>query len=441
MSTVDVVEAENIEQFLISECRPGILLTRPFPVTREISVRSQLGGLPTLPLHVIWPRGKSYGQDVPMHFLAQIDCSELPRVDPRMPASGVLYFFAVNDEEQIWTEGEPRERVRVIYEPDVPLDVPPGPAPTDLPPMRGRTARDNPWEPAWLLPAEDGPSVFHSWPLIASRFDTWPDADNYRNLPFNDHERCARRVTAMRVGSVVVATGLPTRSDQVPAWETRIDQPPRLPGLGDVDPDRLEFPQLGIMIDRLSRIIARYFRVALDDLPGSAIHAKDWMQRARMIGLDNPPSAQDKEEFRHWLMQLTTDPALPSYFRSSWPDILTKGLLAAIAYIGGSVAGSLIPSSFYDALENHHLPFDQTFRIQQTRPRVQARVHQMLGHASMYQSGSPGPDEDMVCLLQLASDAGIEMVFGDLGSATFWITGADLEQCRFDRCWAVVEGG
>ena len=59
----------------------------------------------------------SYGKAAPMHFLAQIDCAELPRVDPDMPSQGMLFFFAMNDEEQIWDTDEPQQRVRVLYAP------------------------------------------------------------------------------------------------------------------------------------------------------------------------------------------------------------------------------------------------------------------------------------------------------------------------------------
>ena len=61
-------------------------------------VRSRLGGLPQLPDGMDWPVGESYGEAAPMHFLAQIDCAELPGVDPDMPSQGMLFFFAMNDD-------------------------------------------------------------------------------------------------------------------------------------------------------------------------------------------------------------------------------------------------------------------------------------------------------------------------------------------------------
>jgi len=441
MMPTDLIEAERIDRFLASQRRTGILLTRPYPTVGAPKVRSRLGGLPTLPTRVAWPRGRSYERDVPMHFLAQIDCAELPHVDPRLPAAGMLFFFAVFDEEQIWSAKNPRESISVIYESDVPRHLPPTPAPDDLLPLLDAEASDNPFEPAWLLPGEAGPSVHHSWPLIALPCDTWPDVGHDPNLPFQDHDLYQAKIEALRVGSVVAAAGLPTRSDP-PAWETEIDQPLLLPGSNQFE--RLEFPQIGLMIDRIARLIARYFRVALDELPGGAIHAKRWIHRASAIGLHQAPSEREKEEFRSWLLQLTTDPLLPPHFRMAWPRLLTDGLAAAVACVGGSDAADAIPRHFYDALENLHLPFDQERRWSQAHLgwwRIRARNHQMLGHVPMIQSIPPGADDDTVCLLRLATDYGIEMRFGDAGNATFWIEGADLEQRRFDRCYASVEGG
>lgn len=438
---IDFTEVRKIDEFLRARRKPGLLLTRPYPATRAPDIRSRLGGLPNLPADVAWPRGRSYARDVPMHFLAQIDCSELPAIDPRMPEQGLLFFFAVNDEEQIWNTEEPGERIRVLYAPDGSRLPPPRPAPADLPPIQDLEASDTPHRPDWLLPGERGPVLHQAWPVVASRFDTWPDWGTYEDRPVTDYRLYQRRVGMLRAGAVVAATGLPTRSEYFPAWDTGFGQPFVLPGHGDSD--RQDFPQLGIMIDRIARMVARHLlQPALDPSSGVLARAGQWVETARQIGPAGIPDDRTREAFRGWLSQLA-DPSAPSDLGFYLPSLITKGLNAAIACAGGTdgIAGS-IPPYFYNVLETGHLPFEQTKPAHYVDCRdwtIEANVHQMLGHAPMLQSDSPDPESGPLCLLRLATDPGIELSFGDMGYATIWIDPADLQQRRFDRCSGVVE--
>lgn len=82
---------------------------------------SKLGGLPTLPLDVEWPRHRQSG--TPLHFLAQIDLSHLPPTPledapntPSLPRAGLLFFFADMVEEMLWGEnGGPFATTRVMF--------------------------------------------------------------------------------------------------------------------------------------------------------------------------------------------------------------------------------------------------------------------------------------------------------------------------------------
>jgi uncharacterized protein YwqG len=82
---------------------------------------SKLGGLPSLQSKIEWPRhGKS---GTPLHFLAQVDLSQLPPTPldgsanaPGLPRTGVLFFFADMVEEMLWNEnGGPFATTRVIF--------------------------------------------------------------------------------------------------------------------------------------------------------------------------------------------------------------------------------------------------------------------------------------------------------------------------------------
>ena len=82
---------------------------------------SQLGGRPMLPPDVEWPRHGQAG--TPLHFLARIDLSTLPRTPLRnapeqqaLPKRGVLLFFADMVEEMLWGEnGGPFATTRIIW--------------------------------------------------------------------------------------------------------------------------------------------------------------------------------------------------------------------------------------------------------------------------------------------------------------------------------------
>ncbi|HEV2901059.1 MAG TPA: YwqG family protein [Pseudaminobacter sp.] len=96
---------------------------------------SQLGGLPSLPPNIKWPQQHQSG--TPLHFLAQIDLSQLPPTPlkgsntPALPDHGLLLFFADMVEEMLWGEnGGPFAATRVI---SVSQAGPERPIPEDIP--------------------------------------------------------------------------------------------------------------------------------------------------------------------------------------------------------------------------------------------------------------------------------------------------------------------
>jgi len=105
---------------------------------------SKLGGLPWLPKGVAWPR--QLKSKTPLHFLAQIDLAALPRSPlepggPKLPTTGILYFFADMYETMLWGDDEVgavddfKYSTRVIY--SAAPGAAPGVAPTELPPQVG----------------------------------------------------------------------------------------------------------------------------------------------------------------------------------------------------------------------------------------------------------------------------------------------------------------
>lgn len=430
---------------------PAIMLYRPYPPIKFPSVRSRLGGRPLLPEASEWPWSRR--REAPLHFLAQIDCAELPRTDARLPTAGILFFFASDDEEQIWGEGAPEDSVRVIYAPAVAADQPEREPPRALTPIRHQDL----WgrypelygDPMWPLPGEN-----------------------------------ERRVEALRVAAAMAATTLPTRTGRTPVW-------------GDRAGDRLlwptdTFPQAGIMMDRIARLLTlcvlelqknSNFQHAdiQQQLRSIEAAARRWIERAATIGLDAAPSERDASQFANWLAELVTPGTDPKTTRrpeartsllarlsaltrrrqqnqpvaggvqnnlQSRPGgelsrMLLKALSSSIVYAAGAPrAAATIPPNFYDDLENDHLPFHQSRNrtvVACEDWRVKASIHQMLGQAPSAQDAEPA-DSAPVLLLQLCWDNAIGMKFGDVGAASFWIKPEHLAERRFDHVWGEVVG-
>ena len=123
-------QARSLEDIMAERRRPAILLARTWPIGARAPGRSRFGGLPCLPIDIPWPR--HFELDTPLHFLAQIDCRELPDLGGAspLPRDGDLLFFADVDEELIW-ESEATSRVvfvpasaRVEEERALPPDIP-----------------------------------------------------------------------------------------------------------------------------------------------------------------------------------------------------------------------------------------------------------------------------------------------------------------------------
>ena len=94
----------------------SLILRRQVPV-RDEAPRSWLGGLPMMPDSVDWPRAVAPGRaddgDVPLHFVAQIACEDLPAelwggLGPR--SGWLLYFLNPTDEE-----GDDPRLLRILH--------------------------------------------------------------------------------------------------------------------------------------------------------------------------------------------------------------------------------------------------------------------------------------------------------------------------------------
>lgn len=166
-------------------CEPGIWLRR----TPSMNTLNRLGGLPDLPSDLEWPRN---GEGLPLHFLAQLNLSELPSTPlkpggPALPSTGMLYFFAFLDEELIWSD-DPRS-TRVLY------SATPAFAPCALP-------ADIP-DIGTIYPP-DGTTHFPAAPLSAFVIDTF-----HGQSAFSSAREAFTEVQERVIASVERATGAP----------------------------------------------------------------------------------------------------------------------------------------------------------------------------------------------------------------------------------------
>ena len=430
-----------LDSLLAGHRASGILLQRPYPPSAFPKVRSRLGGRPQLPATLDWPWGMHYGEQTPMHFLAQIDCAELPRVDEAMPDRGMLFFFAVNAEEQIWDSDEAGASVRVLYAEDVPVDTPLTDHPAALQPILSAVASDrSSTYPRPQLAGEDGPRLHTEWPLVAHRLDTWPEWDMIPkddNDP--DYDAYSRRVNALRLGAAAAALGQVPGAQSAKPWE----RPALMPWIFPVGWLRREehFPYAGIMMEEIARTLACRCK-HVDDGGMLIREATQWVRRGAEIGADQPCPADEAVAFREWIVGLVGEDGEGPVMGDIAASAFTRGALSIVALAASSDAlAERVPRELYQAMESNHLPFEEDTRHRAAGygARSRATIHQMLGHAVLLQNTGAMIDEEPVCLLQLANDDGIDLKLGDCGQATFWIRRSDLAERRFDRVEAVVE--
>lgn len=153
---------------------------------------SRIGGVPDVPADFQWPyfepqegdtdccgQPLPLGRPLPLDFIAQLDLSKLPRIDPAMPTSGWLHFF-YDAKGQPWgMYPKERGRFQVLYI-DCPRD--------DLHPATVPDEFDEEFMPSehWLI----APHV--EWTLPGE----YVDFDEFESPRFAAYERLAEKLLA-----------------------------------------------------------------------------------------------------------------------------------------------------------------------------------------------------------------------------------------------------
>lgn len=423
--------------------RKAVLLNRPYPPPFVPRGLSKFGGLPNLPAHYEWPRD---GHGRPLHFLAQVDCADIPIVTP-LPERGVLFFFAREDEEQIWNDPDwLRDAVRVIHALDAFAKTAERQAPDDLGPIGGhyplRSMRH------LVLEGEAGPSLHVEWPIEALPIDTFPDvlfeeekehwltrlARGFRRSD-NDWQQHEERMRAYddalrekRLAAFQVAAG------ELPPDENTLNAE-RSPAIAIFAPlpGGTDFPFFWINIRHAARHLIWSVEQDRDGSrfdPAQVPAAREWLARADDVPDEAVPDEADRAEFRRWLMAWHVQrPEAPEDEHRYAHAVFHAARTNILAWAGDPHLAARLPERVYQAMRPAFAP----------RSLGNVVYSQMLGHAPSAQEPLH-PDAPLLCLLNLCSDPVLGTMYGDVGNATFFITPGDLAKRDFSKVEAEVVG-
>jgi hypothetical protein len=367
----------------------GVLISPVYPPgSNDLNAFSHLGGVPSLPEGMEWPRAQNGSA---LHFLAQIDLSTLPAsgiVDfqgkplPEFPREGALYFFADCATYALWEQ--PQAAHRVLYSPTCrgarPLQPPADLAPHNSPEAGVLATTHHPYSPRLtprpivLLPhvpvsLTDMPAV-----LDASRDDTiWPQ---YFNAPWAGY-----KFGGDWSRMLFLDTGFPWR------W---------------------------LFLERVA--ITVHARIKPDWPKDIGDTCVDWFRRTSTeFPLDRIPEAL-ANEFCNWLRSLATRE------RAVGIDVaysLADAMIAAWPYVAFSGDLSDFPSGLVQACR----PLD--------RP-TEDGYHKMLGNAVSVQDATLA-DENNILLLRLDTDYPLDYCWGDAGTLQITLPRVDLAARNFER--------
>jgi hypothetical protein len=412
--------------------RPAILLRRPYPPLDLPPRNSRLGGRPRLPDELDWPRADS---GMPLHFLAQIDCAELPPSGGALPESGVLFFFLRSNGELNWEgKDEPAQNYcRVLYAPAL------GGRETDPPPGLPAFQPGRPDPQAFRVPGDPPVGIYPSWPVEFFPIQSWPDG---RSLPWimdpaleddpEVQERALARLeeyqaTVKAAQNAEIAGTLrprPRGESGKGQWSYMFPTPDLF--FPAADGDR-PFPQVWVMIERIARLLgaAAVEREGQRPAPTGDLAealqqiksgAAEWVAQAFAHGLDTETDPKTAQDFSEWLRSMARQTVGGKHeFATMAQQAIKLGMRGAVQFAATAPsAAARIPHAYYAENVDH------------------GTSHQMLGFtAPLRESGE-------VMLLHLRSDAGVDFMFGDAGDITFWIPQDDLVARRFQAAFATV---
>ena len=427
---------------VIENAKEAILLARTWPITGTVEGRSWFGGAPLLPSFMAWPTLPA--SRAPLHFLAQIDCAELPRVNggDAMPEDGLLLFFAYVDEEMIWDEDDGSAQVKYVPAQDIPKN--PAQLPAELADIFGKP----------------GHQTYPNWPITPHLTESfcWNDRD-----PRGSHEIAS----AAQEKAISKFLPEPSQTKPTPLLEQSFARDAET---GDVLTDSEGKPEKQLSLARdlrkagfpfcggtMNRFVLEY-HAQLSHLIEEAQSRKRFIENKletelkqdqvrtvqtldakitqfskalsllgrvsdRLTAFGDLEHVPDREAkfFEKWLeeMNLRKYPEVYSSLRnvlmSMTQEAVTDQKLRAV-----------LPQALFD------------FFDAELRPNPARSQHMMLGHPQFRTNSTQGPG---LRLLALDSDAGLDFMFCDAGMVEYWIQPEDLARRDFSQVVALTAGG
>lgn len=435
---------EELFAELQREAKDAIYLRRVWPIGAVGTRLSWLGGTPCLPKSIPWPRTPD--TQTALHFLAQVNCAELPRVTggEAMPKSGLLLFFADLNGEMIWEE---QGSTRVIY---VSANV----APDDPVPVALKTPEIG-YERGNINGAGDRPGVcsFPRWPITAHSIKTYfwdfgmPKAKLSLASNLHTDAMCAllpepseaKRNAVIERRRVAVHSN---NDESAGANKELITQ-----YLVRAELVESGFPYCGAVMSRFAaelegNLLAKLMQERQKKEYSKSSGNKEWFGQiessmarltehlvlleavsTRLNALEDltKPDAETQQWFVRWLEQMQSEQSC------SIEEELRNALLSVVQQaVTDSEMRSVLPNALFDF-------FDRVLR-----PTPTQSEHMMFGHAQLKTNSTRG---DGVRLLALDSDYGLNFMFCDVGMIEFWISSEDLQRRDFDRARAYTAGG
>ncbi|MEO0567404.1 MAG: DUF1963 domain-containing protein [Pseudomonadota bacterium] len=434
---------EELRNTLEGNAKEAILLARTWPISGEVPGRSWLGGLPLLPKSMAWPVVKA--TRAPLHFLAQIDCAELPRVKggEAMPDNGLLLFFAHISEEMLWEDEEGSAQVVYVPAPVIPKAT--APLPDRLSDISG----------------QPGHRRFPRWPIV-------PHATNSFFWDFGMPQTMHNMAQAAQDGAIAPFLPPPSYSKRNAVFQRSYirdpetgrplkDESGNLKSQFALAPDLLDagFPFCGAAMigfvaeynGQVWQLIdkARSFKVYLEreleaskdvDRRRDQIRENDTTVAKHLEALAELNKVTDRltawkdydtvphneaQFFADWLieMQAQGHPVIEDAMRKALKSIAQKA-------VTDPKMQTVLPPLLFEFYEA------------ELRPSPAQSEHMMLGHTQIRTNSTAGPG---LRLLALDSDQGLDFTFCDMGMAEFWIQLEDLARRDFSKVVAYTAGG
>jgi uncharacterized protein YwqG len=412
-----------------------------FPPRLPQRSMSYFGGLPIVPDDFDWPTVHNReGLLERLTFMAQIDCSELPKGPARdlLPERGYLYFFAPmsltfgSDAMHFVCRYEPRQATQTW----TPLDMP----------FTGKIEPDDSMDVIWR-----GQQTHYDRVEIAFGWIEEPSDDEVAARAAEGHAfAVADKIRVERQNAFFgppLAAHRPLSAQQAPRdalwipyagfpinWKSaRIlrrfveayhreeaqDVAEKLTALADVgasDPEAQRLRTLQHDLLRIGSRISNTFHPTID---------------ARLKEFD-APSSEVKDQILQLLEDLRVH-GMPSskerrYGHLRLPHVLNRWLETAA--IHGAEAGltdaagaALVGADVVAALAHRHA----------------ARKHQMLGEGEVVQVAADEMKDRYLLLLQLGPDPTLGWTVGEMGPLQYWITPEDLASKRFENTVLTIE--